>query len=177
MGRIAEKRTFKVKKSVRNGVCRIIENSKSCTRKVHCRELCSKHHTYFLRWELIDKYGAKQKFTYVENSKYRINKKGKATKCRIIENGKACNRGLHGRGLCARHWLTFERHDLLKKYGTSSRKDPRTFALKKTIKKGVCRMVENSKNCNTKSTSRGLCSKHYLRFLRSGQIKKFGTKK
>ena len=177
MGRIAEKRNFKIKKNPKKGQCRIIEDNKSCTRKVHCRGLCSKCHTYFLRWGLLDKYGAKQKFVYVEESKYKINKKAKPGKCRIIENGKPCNRSVHGRGLCARHWLTFERHGLLKKYGTTSRKDPRTFSVKKKIKAGVCRIIENGKGCTNKATSRGLCSKHYLRFLRDGRIKKFGAKK
>lgn len=176
MGRTAEKRNFKIKKTQKEGICRIIENGTNCNRKVHCRGLCSRHHTYFLRWDLIKKYGAKKKFVYVEASKYKINKKAKANKCRIIENGKACNREIHGRGLCARHWLTFERHNLLKKYGTSSRKDPRTFSVKKKIVKGVCRINENNKACKNKSTSRGLCSKHYLRFLRDGRIKKFGAK-
>jgi hypothetical protein len=175
MGRVAVKRHFKIKKTNKASVCRIIEDNKKCKREVHCRGLCSRHHTYFLRWKLIDKYGAKQKFVYVEASSYKINKSPKKGCCRVIENGKTCRRKTHGRGLCARHWLTFERHDLLKKYGTSSRKDPRTFALKKKIKAGVCRVKENGKDCKTTLSSRGLCSKHYLRFMRDGRINKFGT--
>jgi len=62
----------------------------------------------------------------------------------------------------------------LKKYGTASRKDPRTFAIKKKIVRDLCRIIENDKNCKNASKCRGLCSKHYLRFLRDGRIKKFG---
>ena len=178
MGRVAEKRKFKIK-SIKGKsdikICRIIENNKLCIGDVHCRGLCSKHHTYFLRWKLVDKYGAKQKFVYFEQSKYKINKSRGQRGCRIMENGKGCTRKIHGRGLCARHWLVFERHGVLIKYGTASRKDPRTFKVKKKIIKGVCRIIEDNKGCKTKAASRGLCSKHYLRFLRDGRIKKFGT--
>lgn len=177
MGRVAEERSFKIKNRIVEGVCRVIQDGKRCNRQTHCRGLCSKHHTYFLRWKLMNKYGAKQKFVYVEVSKYKINRKTKPGKCRIIENGENCTRRIHGRSLCARHWLTFERHDLLKKYGTSSRKDPRTFRLKKRIPTGICRVVEDDKGCGNKGTNRGLCSKHYLRFLRDGRLKKFAAKK
>lgn len=176
MGRTKEKKKFKINKSHKKGICRMNENGKNCTKKTHCRDLCSKHHTYMLRWDLIEKYGVKQKFVYVEQSEYKINKAAKSNKCRIIENEKACKRNVHGRGLCARHWLAFERHGLLKKYGSTSRKDPRVFSIKKKIVEGVCRINENYKGCNKSSTSRGLCSKHYLRFLRNGRIDKFGKK-
>jgi len=176
MGRTREKRKIQIKKVIQNGQCRIIENDKSCTSKIHCRGLCSQHHTLFLRHKKIDKYGAKQKFVYVEQSKYKINKKPKSGKCRVIENGKGCTRNVHGRGLCARHWLTFDRHGMLLKFGTKSRKDPRTFSIKKKIVKGICHIIENGKGCKTKASSRGLCSKHYLRFLREGRINKFGRK-
>ena len=176
MGRTREKRHFRIKTTIRKKICRIQENGKNCNRKVHCRGLCSRHHTYFLRWKQIKKYGEKQKFVYVEDSNYEIRKPINLNQCRIKENGKNCKRSIHGRGLCARHWLTFERHGMLRKYGTASRKDPRTFNLKKKIVNGVCRVDENKKPCTNKSTSRGLCSKHYLRFLRDGRLKKFGKK-
>lgn len=177
MGRTPKKCAYRIKTSHRGNICRIIEDEKNCNRETHCRGLCSKHHTYFMRKEKLEKYGAKPKFTYVKKSKYKINKKHHPKECRIIENGKACTTMLHGRGLCARHWLLFERHDLLLKYGTSSRKDPRTFAIKKRIKEGVCRMIENGKGCQAKSKTRGLCPKHYLRFLREDRLDKFGWAK
>lgn len=174
MARTKLERTFRIKKRIPRGYCRIIENSKGCSRDVHCRGVCAKHHTYFLRWDLIEKYGVKQKFVYVENSTYKINKKAKSSRCRIIENGNVCTRKMHGRGLCNYHLVKLSRHDLHNKYGTASRKDPRTFAVKKKIKDGVCRMIENDKGCKGVSSSRGLCSKHYLRFLRDGGLNKFG---
>ena len=176
MARIAKELNHRIKQRNKDGICRIIENGKGCSRATHCRGLCAKHHTYFLRWGTLNDYGAPQKFVYVEEATYVINKAPKQGLCRITENGKSCSRKVHGRGLCARHWLTFERHGLLATYGSASRKDPRTFRLKKKIVKGVCRMIENNKSCPKKTTSRGLCSKHYLRFLRNGEIEMYGVK-
>jgi len=124
----------------------------------------------------MDKYGAKQKFVYVQESTYKVNKKAKATKCRINENGKNCTRSPHGRGICARHSLALDRHDLLDKYGTKSRKAPRTFSVKKKIVVGTCRIIEDGKGCERDTVCHELCHKHYLRFLRHGQIRKFGKK-
>jgi hypothetical protein len=177
MGRTRTNRVHTVKKKCKEGICHIIENGKNCTRTSHCRGLCSKHYNYFLRWELVEKYGAPHKFAYVETNEYEIKKDIKEGICRINENSKDCPRSNHGRGLCAHHWLTFDRHDLLKKYGTSSQKDPRTFKIKKKIVKGICRIIENGKGCKTKLASHGLCSKHYQRFWRSDELSKFGIKK
>lgn len=176
MGRNRLKHNYKVKKTIVPNVCRIVEGGKECLRVTHCRGLCSRHHTHFLRWGLIEKLGAKTKFVYVAVSEYKVNKKVKSSGCRIIENGKACKAGVHGRGLCARHWLVFSRHDLLKKYGGVSRKDPKTFTVKKRIVKGICRIIENDNRCNSKAMSKGCCPKHYLRFIRSGIINKYGQK-
>lgn len=176
MGRNVIKRDLKINKKAKEGNCRIIENGEPCDRKTHCRGLCSRHHSYFIRCEIIDKFGMKEKYSYVEQNTYKINKK--ATKhCRIIQNGKKCKHKNHGRGLCAHHHLTFNRHGLLLKYGTKSQKDLKIFSVKKKTKEGQCRMIEDNKACKTDITSRGLCSKHYLRFLRDGRIKKFGIKK
>ena len=174
MANYTKKRIFKINKDQKTGRCRIIENGKKCNRPIHCRGVCPRHHTYLLRWHLLEKYGAKQKFVYFDKTKYKVNPNPNLKHCRILENRKPCKRKLHGRGLCARHWLQFDRHGVLKKFGTTSRKDPRDFAVKVRIVKGVCRIKENKKDCKNASTSRGLCSKHYLRFLRDGRIKKFG---
>ena len=174
MGRTKAKRLFKLTKNKKRGQCRLTDNGKICRRKTHCRELCSRHHTYMLRLDLMAKWGGKLKYVYFKDNTYEINKKTKPGKCRIEENGKNCTRKVHGRGLCARHWLGFQRRDLLHKFGTASRKDPRTFVLKSKFTRGICRVKENAFACNTKSQSRGLCSKHYLRFLRTGQLTQFG---
>ncbi len=176
MGREKDNRVLKVNRRAKPRMCRIIEDDVICRKPHHCRGLCNKHHSYAIRNELMEKLAAKRIFVYVEDSDYKINEKARASKCRINENGKNCTRKTHGRGLCSRHWLTFERHGLLKKYGTASRKDPRTFNLKPKIVKGVCRIKENHKNCNRKSTSRGLCGKHYLRFLRKEKLHIWGNK-
>ena len=177
MGRTPKEVEYRVKKTVKKSLCRIIEDGKGCSRETHCRGLCSKHHTYFLRWGLIDQYGAPKKFVYVEQSSYKVNKKAPKDQCRLIENGDICTRKVHGRGLCARHWLTLDRHGLHDKYGTSSRKDPRKFRIKKNIQQGVCHIIENKDGCTKPAVSRGLCSKHYLRFTRDGQLDNLGRKK
>ncbi|MEE9581147.1 MAG: hypothetical protein V3V74_07525 [Nitrosomonadaceae bacterium] len=177
MGRVPKVIEHRVKKNVKPGICRIIENGKGCTRDTHCRGLCPKHHTYFLRWGKMDEFAAAMKFVYVEQASYKINKDAPAGQCRLIENGTICTRHVHGRGLCARHWLTLERHGLHDKFGTTSRKDPRKFRVKKNIKKGICRIIENRDGCTGKAVSRGLCSKHYLRFIRSKQLEQYGTEK
>ena len=166
----------KVNLKHKKGHCRITEGDKKCKIKTHCRGLCSRHHTFFLRWDLIDQFGAPKKFVYVEQTEYKINKSAPKDQCRILENDKACERHIHGRGVCARHWLALDRHDLLIKYGTSSRKDPKIIEVKKRITEGVCRVIEDGKRCMTSSTTRELCSKHYLRFMRHGSLKKYGAK-
>jgi len=175
MARIAYEQNLKVKKrsDQKPGVCRLIHNGEPCKGKTHARGLCTKHQSYCLRWDLIDKYAAKPKFSYVATTQYSIKTKVKAGQCHLKENGKPCTRPIHGRGLCSRHYLTLDRHGLLVKYGTTSRKDPRTFSVKKIRTDGICRILENKKGCQRESASRGLCAKHYLRFLRDGRIKKF----
>lgn len=174
MPRIAKKRNFKIKKKTVKNICRLIDNDKRCNNTSHSRGLCPKHHTYFLRHKLLEKYAAKKIFVYFDESKYKINKNPKKGQCRIIENTNKCKRARHGRGLCSKHWLVFSRHDVLLKYGLKSRKDPRHFAIKKRITKGLCRMIENNERCETKTASRGLCPKHHLRFLRSDELEKYG---
>ena len=176
MGRQLEHHKYKINRLQRSGKCRLIEDGKNCNKKVHCRGLCAKHHTRLLRHDLIGKYGNKTIFKFFDNNTYKVNKEHKKGQCHITESGKNCKRSLHGRGLCARHWLLFERHGVIDKFGGFSRKAPRTFTVKKRIPKGVCRISENGKGCQGDSKSRGMCSKHYLRILRAGLLKKFGKK-
>jgi len=107
MGRVALKRTHKVKQRNKEGICRIIQDGKGCKREVHGRGLCAKHQSYFSRHGTIEKYAAKLQYTYVDETNYKVNKKHKPKQCRVFENGKPCNRSFHGRGLCGRNYLVF----------------------------------------------------------------------
>jgi hypothetical protein len=178
MGRTIDKHKYKLKpKTLRlDGVCRLVDNGDLCLGTTHCRGLCSVHHTRLLRHGTIERWALPEKFKYFDKAKYKVLKKVAKGVCRIFESGKSCGRSVHGRGLCARHWLIFNRHDVIEKYGGKSRKAVRTFRVKKKVVKGICRIVENHKGCDREATSRGLCSMHYLRFLRDGRIKKFGNK-
>jgi len=177
MSRTPSKRKFTINRNHKKGKCRIIEDGQKCHRPTHCRDLCSKHHSLMLRRDLIDKYGSKLKYVFFDESEYAIRKQINKKQCRIIENGKICKGGLHGRGLCARHWLCFDRHDVLEKYGGESRMGPKTYAIKKRIVEGICRLTVDGKPCKKDIKNRGICSKHYSRFLRNGQLNKYGKKR
>jgi len=47
------------------------------------------------------------------------------------------------------------------------------FKIKKRTKKGVCRIIDSGKNCNTVVLSRGVCGGHYGFFRKWGLIKFF----
>ncbi len=176
MGRTKTDFKFSVKKNIKEGICRIIEDRKSCQCKIHARGVCSRHHTYFLRWKILKKYAAKHLYTYANECEYKVNKKQKPGKCQLIENNKKCKNSTHARKLCKNHWLKLSRHGLLSKYGGPSQKEPRTYKIRRPIVKGKCRVEVNGKPCKINSLTRGLCSKHYLRFLREGLLDKFGKK-
>lgn len=176
MPRVAKYRDLKLKKNPKKGVCVMIENGKACNRPVHCRGLCSKHHTYMLRHKRLEEFGNDHIFDYFKDKKYTVIETPEDV-CQIAVDGEPCGRPVHGRKLCAKHWLHFERHGVLEKFGSKSRKDARTLTVKKKIVKGVCRIIENGKGCKRDAVCRGMCAKHYLYTMRKGLHKKLGAKK
>ncbi len=179
MGRHFKKVTFKINnnKARVGNKCHIIEGGVECDRDHHCRGLCNRHHTYFLRHGLVERYGLKNKMTYFDKTGYRIQQNPVPGKCHIMENGQRCNGKRHGRGLCTRHWLTFTRHNVIDLYGTTSRKSSKKCKIKRQEEPNVCRIIEDGHECSKVVRTRGLCSKHYLRFNRSGELSKFGKKR
>jgi len=177
MARSYKKRNYKINKDIKRNQCRIIEDGKTCKKRTHCRGLCSGHHQYLLRNDLLEKYGTKLKYDFFDIRNYKINKNPKSGKCRTVTRNKACNRFVHGRGLCSFHWMKFDRHGVLLKYGTKSRRDPIKITVKKKIEQNICRIRINDEGCDGKTHAHGLCRMHYQKFKRKGILKKFGMKR
>jgi len=168
--------SFSRKKNMQEGLCSVIEDGVDCVNVVDKRGLCAKHASRFYRDGNYEKFGSTSKQVYVEKSKYEINEKSGSRKCRIIENGVLCLDNIHSRGLCIRHRLVFDRHNMLDDYGTPSQLEPHKVKVKKNIEDGVCRINDNGEDCLRKVVNRGLCSMHRNRFYRHGTLSKYGLK-
>jgi len=166
---------IKPKNEIKKRVCRLIDDGKPCRKPVHCRGVCARHHTYLLRWVMMDKYGEKVKFVYFDDSDYSIDHKAK-NRCRLIENGKKCYQPIHGRGLCKRDYLKLQRHGTLDDFGTPSQKRARKLTLNRNHAPGICRLKEDKIECTKPAKTRGLCGRHYIKVGREGKLDKFGSK-
>ena len=172
---------YEIYKPTSEGICRILEDGKACDREVLNRGLCMLHRARFKRMgdDVLDKYGL-SKHVLPQNIKYEIYKPTSKGICRILEDGEACDRKVLTRGICSLHYSRFERTgiDAIDKYGLPRKRAQKPFAFQdykiyEPDVKGLCRIIEKEKKCDSKCVSRGLCTKHYSRFKYRGLLKKY----
>lgn len=190
-GRIPKIRACKIKEVIKQGICRIVENSENCDLKVHSRGLCNMHYGHFDLIDMLDQFAIEslrvRKLINNEKKLKRHERKIRPIKvckikkvikqgiCRIVENNENCDLKVDSRGLCAMHYGYLFRSGEIEQYGAKLLRGPesKSFHLNKKLRKGLCRIIENGKECQRKFTARGLCAKHYGRFLKEGRLEQF----
>jgi len=93
----------------------------------------------------------------------RVNPQANKGECRILDNHIPCNKKSMIRGLCANHYSSINKRNLLDKYGLPARQHIKfRYKLVKKRKKKICGIIENKKVCRNEAQTRGLCRKHYI---------------
>jgi len=101
---------LKLKKQTNKYDCHILR----CSEKNKVRGLCSKHYMYCINNDLLDLFASDYRRV---KQIYKINKLAKYSKCRVIADGKICNKKSYARGLCQNHYIQCVKRDCLNKFG------------------------------------------------------------
>lgn len=160
MARKQEKATFRVKKNPPVGVCRIIKNGKACSATATKRGLCNTHFGYLYKNSMLEEYAAPNVRDLSDVSKFRINKNPAPGKCRIKNDREACLNATDRRGLCSNHYQKIYKLKLINKFGLPLGTKETKIRLKKNLKKGQCRIIEEDVPCPREHYGHGLCLKH-----------------
>jgi hypothetical protein len=145
------------------GICILIENGVPCSKPVVSRGLCNRHRAY------LAKNGRLEEFALPRQSRkkdLRLNPDTQDGLCRILENGNPCVTQARPNGLCNRHYAAIWQRPDLDLGDFTIRQTDLLYGRKKRVTAGICIVREmrpdgTRSHCKLKSSSRGLCRRHY----------------
>lgn len=103
---------YKLKKKIDEFFCRI----EGCTNVSYVRGLCTGHCSSLNKNGLYEALAAPDSRTYYVENDYEIKATIKTGKCRIIENGKGCQKDVYKGGLCTKHSSIFRLYKVYNYY-------------------------------------------------------------
>jgi len=110
---------YGIRRKIKNGVCRMIENNQFCNKTVHYRGLCTRHCSLFRLHKVFEKYAGPRKQTL--GGPFQKKKRMQVGVCHLIDGGIRCHKPSRRQGLCGAHAKYLDQRGLLDKYGIFGR--------------------------------------------------------
>ncbi len=163
--------------SVPAGLCRLMEDGRPCQKPSETRGLCRDHYSHLLYRKQLEGLALPSSFdTAARVREMRIKETPEPGLCRLIEQGKACDKPVATRGLCHshHHWLMVQ--DLLDDWALPPLgRRKKTYQINPQADAGRCALLEDGNKCLGSPHIRGICKRHYSRLQSSRQLEALGT--
>jgi hypothetical protein len=151
--------TYRLRKSLTDGECRVREGDQDCHEAPHARGLCRRHYR-LLRDRRPQDFRLIAERDPTERT-WQLRRDPREGRCRVAENLIGCGQAAVRRGLCLHHLNVLRsRPALLEAIALPKDRRQVVYARKDPIPAVDCVVIENGVPCSKPAVTRGLCRRH-----------------